>query len=265
MKTIVIPDVHHLTSVVDEIFKREDSYDQAIFLGDTFDAIDDSPQEAQKVAEWLKQSLCNPKHTHLLGNHDIGYAYNNNNPHTKCSGYSNSKKQLINEVLKTEDWDKLKFFYIHHDFLFSHAGLHPDYFHPTWKANDVTLDNLQNYLAKEAIQAIHELRSLSGAHWFFNIGDARRYRPIGMTGGLVWCDFDNEFKCTPGLAQVFGHTYQRHFPCAVKGDTGLVAVNSESVLKQTFAAKDEWNINLDCHLRYYAVIENEQLQIKTSK
>lgn len=241
--------------MVADVLARE-TYDNAVFTGDYFDARGplDTLRDVGETALWLKDSLKNPKHIHLWGNHDVSYGF----PRSKvaeCSGFHQEKNRVIRSVLGPDDFDKLKFFHIEQGWLFTHAGFHPNYMPPFKEAS---LENISHYLTEETEKFFTDVR-VNVRHWFLQAGYIRGGG--SEVGGLLWCD-SREFEPIQGIAQIFGHTIQREYPLCTRGDTGLDTISSSEVLARTFCQSDSWNVCLDCNSRYYGVIENGCLSMK---
>lgn len=120
MKTLIIPDIHNHISTVNEILNQE--YDKAIFLGDYFDSFYDTTADAGKTAIWLKDSLTNPRHIHLMGNHDMSYRFPKNSQ-IRCAGFTLNKLNVISKILSDDDWSKIGLIHFEDHYMFSHAGL----------------------------------------------------------------------------------------------------------------------------------------------
>lgn len=263
MKVLVIPDIHNKIRLVDAIIKQEGDVDKCVFLGDIWDDFHDTPHIATEVAQWVKSRILDNRFVFLWGNHDLGYGFKNRN--LMCSGYELEKDMAIWRVLNKDHFSRWKFYWFVQGFLLSHGGLHPNFLPPVWKESDITTQNLKDYLSKEEEKCKVVLDMDGGHHWFFLPGDARFRPKRGVeAGGLVWCDAREEFVPVPRLAQVFGHTPNREWPVVIYGDTGLGRVSGPEVTKIGIEAKDHWNVALDCHLKFYAVIRDGILRIKQS-
>lgn len=259
MRTLIISDIHQRIKQIDSILNNE-TFDRVVFLGDYFDDFNDTPQDSYRMALWLKKNLQDERFVFLFGNHDISYFSVNRN--AQCSGYTDNKDIAIWEILDTNDFDKFKFFWMQDGWLCSHAGLVDSFLPPVWKSEDLTHENIKKYLLEQSELCLKSLHETRETHWFFQAGDARRWRPIGCKGGILWCDFNQEFEPIKGLAQIFGHTPQNPYPVAVRGEIPLDVIKSEKILTSKFHQKDDWNIALDCHSRYYGVIQDGELEIK---
>jgi len=259
MKVLVIPDVHNKVHLVEGIFKKETSADRAIFLGDIFDDYDDNPDIVKGVAKWVKRYLADSRVTFLWGNHDVSYAFPNGT--TKFYGYTEQKFRAIREILSEDHFAQWKFFWACQGFLLTHAGLHPDFLPPFWREQDVTMDKVKKFLHVESEKCLREISDPQGYHWFFLIGDARcRFKRGAKAGGILWCDAREEFESVPNLSQVFGHTI-RKFPEIIFGDTNLGRICHPEVLKMTIGYENHCNVALDCHLKYYGIIEDGVLTL----
>ena len=233
MKYLIIPDVHDKVNLVDRILDQEGSWDQLVFLGDFFDDFSTGAKEARQTAErvkkWLDEAVC------LLGNHDVPYGWMR--PEYLCSGNTYEKAKVINEILKTEDWDKFRLHCWVEDltgetWLLTHAGLHSAHVSPSSDLLKVQVDTLlQNTL--------HDLKGgrrtkLLGAGW--DRGGSQEY------GGVTWCDF-RQLVPVPGLNQICGHTPYT--------EVRIKTINESHQI-----------VCLDTHLRHYAVIEDSSLSIR---
>ena len=213
-KIIAIGDVHNRWVQAEEIARQYDETHTIVFTGDFFDNFNDTALDADQTARWLKESLSKPNHVHLMGNHDINYAYYNTRPGSNlgdqiyfCSGYSPAKDDAINRIMTNEDWDKIKFAHKENGFWFSHAG-----FHPFWFGNPIvgmSDESIQKKLDK--IQEDIKTRTYSN-----ELAGAGRCRGgAHRVGGLLWRDQNQETYCgdywndNSGLKQVCGHTPMR--------------------------------------------------------
>ena len=185
-KILVIGDVHNKWVMAEAIASSYDNTHTVIFVGDYFDDFGDSSIDADQTARWLKKSLEKPNRIHLLGNHDINYAYYNIRPGSNlgdqiynCSGYTPQKDDAINRILTNEDWDKIKIAHYENGFWFSHAGFHPIWF---GDFNGMTNESIQKKL--DSIKIAVETRSYCG-----ELGGAGRCRGGShRIGGLLWRD-----------------------------------------------------------------------------
>ena len=261
-KILIVPDIHNKIELADAIIKQESGFDRCIFLGDYWDSLRDTPEDARRTAEWVRSRIFDTRFTFLWGNHDLSYGFDNYS--TWCSGFRVDKKSAIRQVLKKEDFNCFSFYIFVEGFLLSHAGLHPRFLPPIWRVKDISPDILEPFLKRETEKCLIELAMSESTHWFYQPGGAR-WRPrrddIGA-GGLLWCDALYEFCPVPNLSQVFGHTKMGQYPRIFRDNGTSVSdrVCLETEIKESF----HWSVALDCQLAYYAVIENGVLRIKTS-
>lgn len=197
-RLLVIPDVHHKWKRAESIIESE-SPDMVVFLGDYFDDFGDSPEIAAGTARWLKRSLADRSRVHLIGNHDLSYM--SDLPRLRCSGYGEDKHAAIAPC--GIDWSRLEpFCWIGGGaWLCTHAGLSAPFLEsirPGATAADVgdVLEGARDDLGRVS-DAFH-------AHPFLQAGAARG--GPSATGGIVWCDYEEEYEDVPGLRQIFGHT-----------------------------------------------------------
>jgi hypothetical protein len=196
MRSIVIADLHHRNHWV-ESYLASQEYDEVIFLGDYFDGLHDTPEQARAMAQWLKESIGKPRRIHLMGNHDIWYAYGC--PYAYCSGNSEGKKEAIDSVLTASDWEQIGLCHFSQRFLFSHAGIHERWFRHS--IHGVTV----GYVKK--VCEIGRQNLLNGnPDPIFMAGHARGGGYGRQPGGITWLDFNHEFDPIDGLNQIVGHT-----------------------------------------------------------
>jgi len=211
---------------------------QVIFLGDYFDDYYDSYQEADNTATWLSKSIEQKKRIHLIGNHDLSYM--TDNPKLKCSGYTRQKHDTIkrHEI----DWKKLQLYYwltddsLCDEWLCTHAGFSYTFYSQMTKVK--TPSNVLEFSDHD----LENIDDLNYEHRFFQAGKARQ--GSANVGGILWCDYYEEFKPIPDLKQIFGHT-PLPSPSHLKNNE----INSE-------------HICLDTALRHYAIYQNGEMQIK---
>lgn len=176
----IIPDIHNKWFEAEEIIDKCGA-DKVVFLGDYFDSIGDTMEDADKTAYWLKRSMKNNNRTHLMGNHDLTYY----SEVDRCSGFSEGKLYAINGSgvklghLNNYCWVG--------DWLCTHAGLSMDLYRNYNKWHSVTefLDNIDDTV----LRLCSYMRGGFGDH-----------------SGIFWCDY-NEFQDIPGYKQIFGHTH----------------------------------------------------------
>ena len=222
MKMIIISDLHNRVNWI-ESFLSSFKHDKVVFLGDYFDEFNDTLNDIQKSAEWLKQSLQNPNRIHLMGTHDMWYRFLN--PFLRASGNNEGKWNIINDVLIDKDWSKLRLFHFEQDFLLTHAGLHQSLL----GKHKFSIDYIK-FLTDNALSDIknNKENQLLGA------GFARKgSQPFG---GITWLDWNKEFEPIPNLNQIVGHTTFEYLQ-----------------MKHT---KSSRNYNLDTKNKHIGILEN---------
>ena len=206
LPALVIPDVHHRTDWAEELIVSEGSdCASIIFTGDYFDYAGDTAEDTHQTALWLQESLRDPRRVHLLGNHDVAY-FAHGWQTRDWSGWTNSKHQAFSKVFTRENFPSLP---LHlaataGPWFLSHAGVaggrHSPFIHyPVeavlhWAA--VARRNLQFHTEKStALPQILGVGISRGGHQ--------------INGGLLWCDFDQDFSPLYGLNQLCGHTPEK--------------------------------------------------------
>lgn len=196
MKTLIIPDIHTKYEKAQRILDKYGKTHRFIFMGDYFDQFGDTPELNVATANWLISTMDTYKDSIFLkGNHDEIYDPRTN---VACSGFSFQKKNAINQVMKIEHWDKLKYF--HHEFgwWFSHAGLTVN-----WHLNpmhDVFTEGSVQEIIDSAIikQRAGETTNAIWASSYARGGNVR-------VGGLLWEDW-RDLKLVDYVNQIVGHT-----------------------------------------------------------
>ena len=245
-KIVIVADPHNHHTKLDTILKKEDG-DINICLGDWFDSFSlDDPSDYTATAKYLKDVfLPNPKNYTLFGNHDIHYLFNTSV--TWCSGYEPWKYKAIDKVLgsdRSSIREKFHWFIVVDDILLTHAGLDQRLLPPVC----VTNERVFKYLEEQSNDANIKI-NINERHWFYEAGYARGGR--NKSGGIVWCDFDEEFQPIDELKQIVGHTNQYRTGKAAQyhreGFTNIAESN---------------NICIDCNLSQYITISNGKLELK---
>jgi hypothetical protein len=196
IKLMIVGDIHTHYSKVERIIKKYEKTHKFIFMGDYFDQFGDTPELNASTAHWLKTQMEErPDWVYLKGNHDEIY-----DPRTSCmcSGFSSQKKTAINEVMKVEDWDKLKYFHHENKWWFSHAGFTKYWFSHPMKEG-ITLENVQRTIQ----HAITSQRVGEGSNAIWASSHARG--GDHAVGGIVWQDW-RDLELIPNFKQVVGHT-----------------------------------------------------------
>lgn len=262
-KVLVIPDIHLAHDRAEKIISFVKP-DEIILLGDYFDQFDDTPQMVCETAEWFHWSVNQKNRIHLAGNHDIHYWFKDNEDQ-RCSGYEQYKSIAINDIVRPEDWKQLKFFHVLDDWILSHAGVHPHWIDLIRDNKglpiEITKDKLIKKLEMDSKECI-KLSNQDRRHWFTIAGFSRSRSPY--VGGLLWLDFDQEFKPIRGVHQVVGHTPDRYH---VRWK--FLKENADIVSESTYGAepvlsdKSSYNVCIDSYpaLKWYATYEDKKLNV----
>lgn len=228
-KILVIGDIHQKQDVAEKYIAQWDG--PVIFMGDYFDDFYDTPENAARTAEWLKESLTHPNRIHLVGNHDFHYMLPVES-FVYCSGYTPQKHNVIKQILTDEDWTKLKYFHAENDCWFSHAGITSRWFsHPVKGITKDTIESVVEQAQLEIKGQLYDKPSINA------LKAADRYRGgRHEKGGLLWNDWRNSefFK---GITQVVGHTPRENVKCEKR--------------------KGGININVDTHLRECIILDTK--------
>ena len=225
-KTMIIPDIHTDFSTAELLIKKEEP-DRIIFLGDYFDAHDETEQDTNETAKWLVKSLQKDNRIHLIGNHDLSYM--TMNPRLKCSGFSEHKKFIIDKY--NIPWEQLRPYCFVGNYLCTHAGVSKQFFEQYAKTGIIEF-------MLESDDELEHIDDIFYSYKFFQIGRSRG--GTAENGGILWCDY-GEFTDIPGIMQIFGHT------------------PADEVRQEKF------HTCLDTGLRYYAVCKNNEIIIKAAK
>lgn len=238
-RIIVIGDIHNHWVQAEELASKYDNTHTVIFVGDYFDDFHDTAIDADQTARWLKKSLEKSNRIHLLGNHDINYAYYNNRAGGQiysCAGYTPQKDDAINRIMVNEDWDKIKIAHKQNGFWFSHAG-----FHPLWFADFRGMSDEVIEKKLKEIQICIETRSFNNEL----CGAGRCRGGANRVGGLLWRDHIQESYSTgtwediSGIKQVCGHTPLRKGIDVEKLHKGGLCINVDCGLKEVLEINED--------------------------
>ncbi len=238
---VIIPDIHLQWEKAEKIVKSSGA-DFAIYLGDYFDSFTNTADSIAATADWLHHSVHVPNRIHLFGNHDIWYMSGNKT--CRCSGNEQWKLMIIDDLMKSEDWRKIKFHHWVDNILFTHAGLHRKVVEQFIGINPYTASDIRAFLKLEEIQAMKSIFR-SEDHWFWRAGFSRGGGEY--VGGITWCDFGAEFYPVNGINQIFGHT-PLNWPAAFENEV----IENGLYNGTPSIAKNNFNLDLDTHLAYYA-------------
>lgn len=219
--SLIIPDIHTEHEWIESSISAL-SPARVVFLGDYFDAHGATISDQEKTAEWLQHSLDQPNRIHLLGNHDIHYAFEGN----QCTGYDEGAHRAIADVLGKEWGERLHLYHWEQGRLLTHAGVHPE----LWPGSPEAF----GAAAKEAMDALRCNR------WNQLLNCGKDRGGFGRSG-LLWLDFHWSFESLPGIPQIVGHTRclgsARH-------------VGGEWILEPEFLrasdGTENWNLDTKC-------------------
>lgn len=246
-KTILVfSDPHQDIGTVEYILKKE-NYDIVVCLGDWFDSFThNSEYDLEQTCKFLKKWIFKDNFFTCIGNHDIQYLYENNT--TICSGYEHSKHIFIQDCLGNflvPIRDKFGWYIWIDDFLCSHAGVNTYHFNPMM---EITKDGITNWLNDQIKIAEPQLIN-GGYHWMYGAGRGRGGRQ--KVGGITWQDFSTEFHPIEGLKQLVGHSSHHNI------------INHSEEGNLDLLTSD--NLDIDCNLNQYLIIQNEKLTIHSYK
>lgn len=194
MKLLIIGDVHLHYEKAERICKKFKDH-KIIFVGDYFDQFNDTPDENEWCAEWLKESLKKPNRIHLFGNHDEQY-----DPRVSifCSGFSVAKKIAINKVLSISDWDSLKYFHFEKNWWISHAGICKNWFMSPVETT-ITESSVQKVI--DHATTLQRSNQCDNAIWAadYSRGGNHKY------GSILWVDW-RMLEHINNINQIVGHT-----------------------------------------------------------
>lgn len=265
-KILIVPDVHLHHEQAEKIISKEKP-DEIIFLGDAFDDFDDTPQMVYETSEWFKWSLNQKNRSHIYGNHEIHYRFPNAT-NNRCGGYEQYKSITINDIVKPDDWNKLKFFHVlDNKWLLSHGGIHPYWIDPVKFREEgevsITLDKLVSKLeqdTKECVKLLEENRY----NWICIAGFSRSRSPF--VGGLLWLDFGQEFHPIRGIHQIVGHTPSRDYVrWSFYKENDKEVSFSINGCEPVLSDKSSYNVCFDSYpaLKWYGIYENKSLNINS--
>lgn len=264
MKTLIIPDIHNHFDRAEKTIKSVNA-DQIVFLGDYFDDFNDTPEDITEVADWFHWSVNQPNRIHLCGNHDIHY-WVKEAKSNRCGGWEQWKQIAIDNIVKPEDWEKLKFYYVlDNTYLLSHGGVHPYWVDPVKFRNGeeitITLDKLVQKLERDSEECIKLLKK-DRYNWICVAGFSRSRSPF--VGGLIWLDFGEEFHPIRGIHQIVGHTPSRHHVrWSFYKENDKTVSESTTGAEPVLSDKSSYNVCIDSYpaLKWYAIYEDKKLSI----
>jgi predicted phosphodiesterase len=192
MKILAIGDIHGRKKW--ELLQKEEA-DKIIIIGDYFDHFTITQNQIKNFEKILNWKASDPNKVELLfGNHDYHYLVKGRVQHT---GYNPNAliSQLLIDAVKS---DLLKIFYIHDNFLFSHAGITNTYL--SYLNDDgFTMEDLNDILKYK--EMLLEFGYYGGKDQSGNDPSQGPLwvRPNSLIGDLI-----------PKYTQIVGHTVQHN-------------------------------------------------------
>lgn len=262
-KILILPDIHLSHKKAEKIISSVKA-DKIVALGDFFDNFDDTPEMVFATAEWFKDFINRPNVVACCGNHDIMYWFKDNK-NVRCGGYTDEKSKIINSIVKPDDWNKLKFYHVIDDWILSHAGIHPFWIDMVkFRKNEpveITQEALIQKLETDSKECIKRLNKGDG-NWFIVAGFSRSNSPF--VGGLLWCDFNQEFEPIRGIHQILGHTPDReNIRWSFLKEGSTIPEASIHGAEPYLSKQSSYNVCIDSYpaLKWYAILEDKKLTI----
>jgi len=167
-------------------------FDYYIFTGDYVDSFTKTNEEIydnlKKIIQ-LKENYPKKVIT-LLGNHDIQYMYIDNKLHL-CSGFRSESFRQLNELFSKHK-DKFQLAFQIDNYLWTHAGIHNDWYLSRYPYSTSKLADSLNKAFKNYEQSLFDVGRLRGGN-----------RDVG---GPLWCDKRKSSKNPlKGYHQIVGH------------------------------------------------------------
>jgi len=217
MKILVIPDLHENLDFLAYILAVEDTakFDKVVCLGDYFDphgVVNPCEANLKRMAGTIfgmKEILGDKLHL-LCGNHDLPYYAlrpacrgNTGRPNNFIGNWlgqtTDERAEIINEIWDESFWQQLEVAVMLDGWLFSHAGVHPDWW-PSELSDTAACYKWLRSEWKSAFRRIYE----EDEHPVFSAGRARG--GLLPYGGPLWLDWNEEFEDALEVPQIVGHT-----------------------------------------------------------
>jgi hypothetical protein len=231
--TLIIGDIHLRHDIVKKILNKWDG--PIIQVGDWFDNFGEKKNQTIATAELYKEFVHRANTITLMGNHDIQYRIKDKNG-IYCSGYEPWKYDVINDIVKEEDWCKVKYFYHEQDYWFSHAGVSTYWFgHPI---HGTTTEIVESKIAQaqKALEAriYSEIGCLYGADYYRG-GNFPR-------GGLLWNDWVN-IEHHDSIIEIVGHTPSKKIR-SKRHDQTSRSINVDSFLNELLIIHEDGKLEV---------------------
>ena len=270
MRTLIIPDVHLKIDRVKKIIAQND-FDTLVSLGDWFDDFYDDPTMHTVTAKYILDlyQKYGEKFIWLLGNHDVPYVFQALLHNYWCSGNTDAKAKAVKAVFDRHlNLSNVQLCHIVEQkgckpIIMSHAGVHKKHF-----SGNEPIGVKPTRVTAKTVQARCEaalMNSMIGVEDnLFRAGQAR-WGPLPV-GGITWLDWNLEFEPINAFHQIVGHTPLRGLPMVTSGKNALrfdapYTPEQETIYNIQLAKDTTYNINLDTHLRHYAVLYDATLKV----
>jgi hypothetical protein len=202
MKTVVLGDTHGRSNWKLAIY-QEEPIDKLIFIGDYFDSFDiPGLEQIHNFKEIIQYKEKNPQVevVLLIGNHD--YHYFPEIGHTSTSGYQNKIAPSITQVID-ENRYHLQMAYQMDEFLFTHAGVSPEFLDQVFGRDGWNKDKV--------VEDLNELFKYKPRSFDFNgfdpYGDNTYQTPIWIRPGSLMASNKRHSKgLKKDYIQIVGHT-----------------------------------------------------------
>lgn len=198
MKIFVFGDLHG-NSIWQDILSSNNTWDKIVFLGDYFDSYTISREEQLKNFNALiKLKNDFPDDViPLIGNHD--YHYFPFIHEWSTSGYSDAFKTLVFPILQ-ENLDKFVMCYKYNNYLFTHAGISPEFI-------DNLVDIDKNLPYDELLNLLWKDKPMSfGFNGFESYGDNTYQTPIWIRPRSLLLSNKRDTRIKDNYVQIIGHT-----------------------------------------------------------
>lgn len=260
-KTLCIPDIHQDIKFAERCLKLAQDCDKVVFLGDFFDTFRKDVGGFKETCKFLRELVVDNanhgKYEFCVGNHDLYYIYQNKKPHNSsvvmsstyyCSGVTKNKiskfrKEFYDEGLGDE-WffNNFKLAYHQDGWSFSHAGILSAHIP---QENFMRGETIEDFINRDCPIALREFRNYTWKHNYLLADVGRKRGGDALHGGLLWCDWEEEFRPSEYVGkQVLGHS------CRFRG---VAEVMSKSTNMESWC--------IDCAQRCCTIVENGKFTV----
>lgn len=190
---IAVGDLHGKLDIAKELL--QDKEQRIIFIGDYLDSFSGNIEEQQELLEMVLDAVQTRDNVSaLMGNHELSYLES----HYRASGFSWILASNLGEKNLGLMRKHLDLWIEEDSFLFSHAGMSLNWIPVSER------DNPMGYLVEATLPSIYQIGYSRGGNY--------------PCGGLLWCDYYEEFKPVPDIKQVFGHTARAEVEKGIRTD-----------------------------------------------